>query len=184
MQNSVVVVFGRKGHGKTTHMIRAVEDERRLIVVDPLHQFRNGLIFNSAQSLLEYFKRREPKEFRCICRFEEADAEYEQTELALEFAHELGDVTIAIDEVDMICSASNISPALWKVINYGRHNRINLITCARRPARVSRDLTSIADEIVCFNIQEPNDIKYLQEFGFSDSVLKSLPMFEFVTNAP
>lgn len=183
MQNSLVAVFGMKGHGKTTYMIRETEAARRLIVIDPLHQFRSGLIFRGASELLQYFNDRNPDTFRCICRFEDAGEGWKETEAALEFVYELGNVTLAIDEVDKICSASVISPALARIINYGRHKGIDLITCARRPARVNRDLTSNADAVICFRVQEPNDLKYLSEFGFTDSVLKSLPKYEFVSNA-
>lgn len=182
MQNSLVAVFGMKGHGKTTYMIRETEAARRLIVIDPLHQFRSGLIFRQASDLLAYFRDRNPETFRCICRFEDAADGWTETEAALEFAYELGNVTVAIDEVDKICSASAISPALSRIINYGRHKDIDLVTCARRPARVNRDLTSNADSIVSFKVQEPNDLKYLQEFGFSDSVLKGLAKYEYVSN--
>lgn len=147
-----------------------------------MSQIYDGLIFRNANELLNYFETRNPETFRVICRFTEENADYEETETVLKLAQKLQDVLLVIDEVDKISREGAVSKTLWKIINYYRHDKISLLCCARRPARVARDLTGNADEIICFKIQEPNDLKYLKEFGFNEENLKSLPKYEFISN--
>jgi DNA helicase HerA-like ATPase len=61
-----------------------------------------------------------------------------------------------------------MSPALNKIIQYGRHKNVGLIGSARRPSRVVRDLTANASSVIIYNIQEPRDLKYLEEFCGKD----------------
>jgi hypothetical protein len=152
-----------------------------LVVIDPLVQFSSGLSVGSFQDFENYFSLRDPDFFRVLCQFVD-DEIFSQTENVLKFCYELGDLDLVIDEVDKICSSSFISPALWKILNYGRHKKINVYCCARRPARVSRDLTSISDEVVCFKTSEPVDLKYLSELGFDPGALKNLELFEYLSN--
>lgn len=154
-----------------------------MIFVDPMNQFSDGLIFRTMDDLLEYFERYNPETFRVIARFEETDEQQEQTESLLKLAKKLKDVYLVIDEVDKISREGAVSKTLWQIINYYRHDGISLICCARRPARVSRDLTGNADEIICFKVQEPNDLKYLSEFGFKENDLRGLAKYEFITTS-
>lgn len=136
---------------------------------------------NSFEDFADYIKKFNPKKYRIVCRFRD-NAEFEQTEKILSFAYEAKNLTVAIDEVDMICSTTNMLPSLWNIINYGRNDSINLYTTARRAAAVSRTLTAEADEIHCFKVEEPNDLKYLSERGFIPEQLKLLEKFNYKTN--
>ena len=183
MENSVEVVFGMSKMGKTYFLNQQAAEYDRVIFVDPMSQFRDGLIFRTMDDLLQYFERYNPDKFRVICRFEETDEDFEQTESLLKLTKKLKDVYLVIDEVDKISREGAVSKTLWQIINYYRHDGISLICCARRPARVSRDLTGNADRIVCFKVQEPNDLKYLAEFGFKENDLRSLAKYEYVTTS-
>lgn len=154
----------------------------RVIFIDPMGQFSDGLIFTTISDLLQYFEDRDPDTFRVICRFHEEDDNFEQTETALKLAKKLKNLTLVIDEVDKISREGRVSKTLWQIINFYRHDALSLLCCARRPARVSRDLTGNADEIICFKTQEPNDLKYLAEFGFKDDILRGLNKYEFISN--
>lgn len=146
-----------------------------------MRQFRDGLILTNIEDTLHYFETFDPQRFRVICRFRD-DAEWTQTEELLGLAKELKDLDLVVDEVDKICSPSYVSRNFYDIINYGRHDRINLYTSARRAAEVARTLTSNADEIVVFKTQEPADLDSLRARGFDPARLRSLGKFEYITN--
>ena len=173
-----------KGQGKTTHLRKLLNSERRLIVIDPKKQFRgDGLVLTSADDLLSYFEKFNPQTFRCVCRFRD-DKEFSQTETALALAYELHDLTVCVDEVDMICTPYNMIPSLWNIVNYGRNDGINLYTSARRAAAISITLRAEADEVVTFRVEEPADWDYLQKRGFNIDVVKNLEKFHYISNKP
>lgn len=84
-----------------------------------------------------------------------------------------------VDEVDRYCTAGHSDENLRWIIDYGRGQRISLIGLARRPARVSRDLSANADWIVAFQTQEPRDLDYLNDFGFNTDGLAQLEPFQW-----
>jgi hypothetical protein len=148
--------------------------------LDPMAQFYDGLIFRNSKELLAYFEKFDPQEFRVICRFRE-DETHEETETALRLAMELKNTLLVIDEVDRISREGAVSKTLWSIFNYYRHDKLSVLCCARRPARVSRDLTGNADEIICFKVQEPLDLKYLSEYGYDENTLKNLNRYEYIS---
>lgn len=89
---------------------------------------------------------------------------------------EFTNLCIVIDEVDMYYSAFiPRETALFSFINRGRHKGFDLITNARRPAKIPRDLTSQSDYIYLgFVGREPLDLKYFKEvFGNLDRIPKN-----------
>ena len=132
MQNKITLVVGRKGHGKTTWTKEQLRGKSRLLIVDHLREYRDGLIFTTFDQLAEYFET-EPKKFCCICRFEDDD----EVSALLSFAYELGKVTVVAEEVDKtLCSPNSIDQSLYDIINYGRHRQIDMFCCARRAGDV------------------------------------------------
>ena len=173
MQNKITLVVGRKGHGKTTWTKEQLKGKKRLIVVDHLREYNNGLIFTSFEQLAEYFET-EPKTFSCICRFTDDD----EISALLAFGYELGDVTIVAEEVDkVLCSPNWMDENLYNIINYGRHRRIDLFCCARRAGDVHRTLRAASDEIVTFNQKESRDLDYLEERGFDRNEVANLEKY-------
>lgn len=167
--------------GKTFLLNKKAEHLKRVIFIDPMSQFSDGLILRNSNDLLEYFEDYDPEQFRVICRFEEEDENFEQTETALKLAKKIKNLVLVIDEVDKISKEGRVSKTLWQIINFYRHDGLSLLCCARRPARVSRDLTGNADNIISFKVQEPNDLKYLAEFGFKEETLRNLNKYEFIS---
>lgn len=147
-----------------------------MIVVDHLREYRNGLIFTSFEQLSDYFET-EPKEFVCVCRFTDDD----EVSALLTFAYELGDLTIVCEEVDkLLCSPNWIDDNLYNIINYGRHRKIDLISCARRAGDVHRTLRAASDEIVTFNQKESRDLDYLEERGFNRNEVANLEKYQSI----
>lgn len=51
------------------------------------------------------------------------------------------------------------------IMNYCRPWGISVAWTARRPARVPRDLTALADYLILYRITEPRDLGYIREYS-------------------
>ncbi|MCL5062201.1 MAG: hypothetical protein M1443_03200 [Nitrospirae bacterium] len=70
------------------------------------------------------------------------------------------DLLFIIDEVDFFDSPASQAREFKKMIHYSRHYGIDIITTSRRPANISRDLTSQTDVFCIFRITEKRDLDY------------------------
>jgi ABC-type dipeptide/oligopeptide/nickel transport system ATPase component len=186
--NEIITVIGKKGSGKTTltEMIVLMLD-KPAIIADPRRQYpsdtRRRILFENPKQLLlflsktENFKTFYKYKLELICNCSEEDFD----ELA-GIVLQMRDVTFIIDEVDMFFApnASRKTP-LYKICNYGRHNQINIITTARRPADISRSLTSQTDKFYISHVKEQRDLEYLMNISgeLADKVTK-LEAYQFV----
>lgn len=83
---------------------------------------------------------------------------------------------IVWEEVDNFIGPGKLPPWAFRLVNEGRHRGVRIIATARRPARVSRDLTANASRLIVFRTTEPVDLKYLREYvGAEAEVLPGLP---------
>jgi len=84
----------------------------------------------------------------------------------LQICYNMKNCWVILEEVNArdIGNVRQPDPVFLDLVNFGRNRGVSLICVAKRPAQVSRDLTSQADIIISFKQDEPNDIKYLQEF--------------------
>ena len=116
--------------------------------------------------------------FDFVFRWED-DSEVDRV---LEVAWQIGNMMIVIEEADWLASTSTIHPMIKKMIKKGRHRQISLAAVSRRPAELSRLLTSQADEIVSFKMTEPADLDYMKHCGFDPEVLQNLSEHAHVSN--
>jgi hypothetical protein len=176
LSNLIQFIMGQKGSGKSTLANRLTSRLSRLFILDRMGEYRNGLIFKRAEDLIEYLKA-EPESFRVVCRF----TSDEDSDAFLLLVWETGNCTLLAEEVDWICKPTGIHPTFEKILKYGRHRQISILAVSRRPAEVSRDLSSAADELISFYQQEPRDLDYLAKCGFDAEQLKTLPKYEYLT---
>lgn len=130
--------------------------------------------FSSFKSFLEIIGN---KDFRLVLRLESDD----DLNKILDFIFSVGNLSFVAEEVDFISSAWGDNPNFSKILKYGRHKNINLICISRRPAEISKLLTSQSDEIISFRQNEERDLDYLSKRGFDKEKLKSLKDFEYLT---
>jgi Cdc6-like AAA superfamily ATPase len=179
-KNEKTIIFGMSGSGKTVLTKILSRDIKRVIVIDPEYNFEddtdNLLSFDNVCNLADFLKDNFNSDFR-ICTIDD-----EKSESIFAIAEIVQNVTVVIDEVDLICSPTTISPFFKNIIKRGRRKGIHLIVNSRRPAEVHRLLTSQASEVYCFRTKEPSDIKYLQKYTSTDliDVVKTLPDLSFV----
>lgn len=170
----VKVIVGKRGYGKTTLSKIFAQNEERLIVIDPLEEYSDLIVCEKITDLVDYLKFN--KSFRLSI------LDDSKSEQIFQLAWLLTNVTIIIEEVDIICKPSYISEQFGNCIKRGRHRGINLIASSRRPAEINRLLTSQCNELITFCITEPLDLKYLNSYTEgSQEIIKSLEKFEFLT---
>lgn len=178
MQNKITTVLGMKGSGKTTLVKFLTRKRQRILFLDPNLEYREGLIFRSFQQLLQWHVRAEDPEQRYICRFE-SDADIAD---ALAFAWSAQGWALVVEEADLLCSPQGIEETFSRIIRHGRHRKLDLFAVSRRPAEISRLLTSQSDEIISFAQREESDLEYLRKRGFDPEKLKSLQQFEYLSS--
>lgn len=161
-----IVVFGKKGMGKTSWIYHFIKDNPQDIyfIYDHFHEYKFEAS-SEYNSITDFWD----KNFTSKINIFRGEIDYDDF---FRLCLTIGNCVCVFDEIDMVCSPAFISDPLYRIIHYGRHvlNEDNekvfvkLIGASRRPANVSRDLTSQADSVIVFKIDEPRDIKYLNEY--------------------
>lgn len=169
--NEIVTIIGHKGYGKTklTEML-ALLKRRPTIIADPRYQFDTKpwrVHFRSVGQFRKWIMDREN-----ITVFYDYHLELVVQGIDPEGFEELARIVMkmqviafVIDEVDMFAPATMTNKAaFYHLIHYGRHNRIDIITTSRRPANISRNLTSQTDLFFFSRIRENTDKKYIEDY--------------------
>ena len=160
-EKKIILIFGKRGTGKSYLANKLILAERRLLIFDTLSEYEAGVIFDSEDSgrFREFWKRTYRGGFRLIYRPLNPEAEIDEI---AELVFTLGNMTFLIEEVDCYCTSYAISDALAHIVQRGRHKDITLIGVTQRPFGIHRLLTSQAKEIYIFGTNEPRDRDYLK----------------------
>ncbi|MDR1976456.1 MAG: hypothetical protein LBQ18_05640 [Campylobacteraceae bacterium] len=114
-----------------------------------------------------------------VCKVDDENAQ----ELAKFIDNYIYRASICIDEVDMFFNASSTSKNyIYRLIHYGRHKEIDIFSTSRRPANISRNVTSQTDIFYFSQIKEPFDLKYFRDIAGDKYLEKvqSLPPYSFL----
>ena len=182
--NEVIVIFGKRGSGKTTLAKRLILGRNRLFIFDTLREYEVGLVTNDLDEVMERLVDREHKIFRIS--YSPEINEKEAFDYICQLLYTMKDITFLIEEIDNYCSAMTSPEMLSKIIRYGRHQNISLITTARRTADVPRILTAMATEFCIFSHHEPRDLDYFSHL-FSPEIaekIRRLPAFHYLHQRP
>lgn len=160
-EKKIILIFGKRGTGKSYLAAKIIENERRLLVYDTLSEYENGVVFCAEQDeqFIEFWRHVYRGNFRLIYR--PLNPQDEIDEIA-DMVFTLGDMTFLVEEVDCYCTSYQISEAFAHIIQRGRHKNITLIGVTQRPFGIHRLLTSQAKEIYIFGTNEPRDREYLK----------------------
>lgn len=159
-RNEIIFVSGQRGSGKTFWTRRFCEEHVRIMIFDPMSEYRSAAThsYSELEPFLEYMRRASKRSVVDVS-FDPLDT-LECFRFFCRCALALGNVYVVIEEVDLFCRPSIMPKELEALIKYGRHKGVNLVAIARRPAEVGRLLTSQATRYVIFNQIEPKDIAY------------------------
>jgi hypothetical protein len=174
-------IFGMAGHGKTTLARQLVAGERRLLAWDPDGEHD---VLRLQWDDFCAFMDREPATFRVGLQDDDDLAEH-FCAVAWELGAERASGTrlvVLMEEADEVAIPGQEPPIVKRLIRRGRHHGIEVVACSRRPAEVSRRLTSQARELYLFSTQEPKDLTYLRTFVGPEptEAVAQLGRFEYV----
>lgn len=160
-EKKIILIFGKRGSGKSYLAGKLIENEQRLVVFDTMSEYKNGVVFGTEtrEQCWNFWKKVYYKNFRFIYQPIKPDAEIE---MIAELVYTLGNCCFLVEEIDCYCNAYQISDNFAAIIQRGRHNNITLIGITQRPYGIHRLLTSQAKEIYIFNTNEPRDREYLR----------------------
>lgn len=169
--NEVIVIFGKRGSGKTSLAKKLILGRKRLFIFDTLREYKVGLVTNNLNEMMSFLWTHEHRIFRVS--YSPEIEEKKAFGYVCQLVYEMRDLTFLVEEVDYFCSAATTPEVLSKIIRYGRHQNISLITTARRTADVPRLLTSQATEFCVFAHHEPRDLDYFSHL-FSNEVAEKI----------
>lgn len=106
-------------------------------------------------------------------------------EEAAQYALDLSDCTLVLDEVDLVAPAPaglRSGSALHAIVHYGRHENVGLLCAARRSANVHIDVRALADVIYFFHHSEPNDLDWISRLGGDELAerVRAIPPHQFL----
>ena len=166
------VYIGRGGSGKSTLARHHLEKVPRLLLFDTMHEDANAAACNfvvytmpALVNVLRHIGRGPGR----ICWRGNLEHGYGAYELGNAAAWAARDMWLHWEEVDVYIGPHRLPPNAYRIANMGRHRGLKLIACARRPARVSRDLTANASRLVMFSTTEPADVAYLRDLAGADA---------------
>jgi DNA helicase HerA-like ATPase len=180
-QRKIEIIFGRTGSGKTTLVKKKISEIDRLIIIDALNEYTDGLIFYRIKDFAQYFlDNPNLKTFKIILRFHNMDLNTDNEEIfdkLFDIIFHIGNLTLIIEEAEIYISAGNRKSVFNNLVKYGRHKNISIIAVARRVTELSNELKSQMN--TCYSSKQvlTKDIQYLYELGFTK--IESLPQYEF-----
>lgn len=95
---------------------------------------------------------------------DDGDINYRKIETILRACLETGSMTLAIDEIDIVCNPNGITPTMRELLKRGRHDNVNLIWTTRRPQEVNKLLLSQSDDFYVYQMHHPDDVDYFRKF--------------------
>jgi len=160
-EKKIILIFGKRGSGKSYLAGKLIESEPRLMIFDTMGEYENGVIFGTEdfEQCCEFWRKVYQGQFRLIYRPIKPDAEIDQI---CDLVYTLGNCCYLVEEIDCYCSSYQISDTFAAIVQRGRHKNITLIGVTQRPYGIHRLLTSQAKEIYVFNTNEPRDREYLR----------------------
>ena len=176
--NKLSVILGKRATGKTHLTKEMVAFRPRVIAFDTIREF--DIPDYEVVTTLEELERQMQKDTFRVRVWDEYNEE-EFFDKVCELVNTFKDLIFIIDEVDQYCGASFCSTGFKKLINYGRHQSIEIICTARSPAEIPKMLIGQTTDLYFFRIMEPNHLKSIGGIYDGDvNDIKSLPNHEHI----
>lgn len=182
-QNKITLIIAKKGTGKTTIAnALALCQEKKVFWVTPLD---TGFFKKKVDCL--GFKELDLDNKLQACYIVENDLDKVQEclkRISLIAKNSQEGVLLVVDELDYYASSRlHHSSELFKMINYGRHNQLDMIFIARRLQDIpTTTATNVDFFIIGKNLNIKNDVKYYQNFLTDEAILETqkLDLGEFI----
>ena len=158
-EKKIILIFGKRGSGKSYLANKLIENEQRVLIFDTLSEYTDGVVFEEHEEFIGFWRAIYQRPYRLIYRPLRPD---EEIELIADLVYAIGNITFLVEEIDCYCTSYQITESFAHIIQRGRHNNITLIGVTQRPYGIHRLLTSQAKEIYIFSTNEPRDREYLR----------------------
>jgi len=165
MIREIILIFGRTGSGKTTLAKELIRERQRVIIVDALLEYDEGLIFYSLNEMIDYILTNKTynDNFKYVCRFDN-DIEIDYL---FELCYILGNLTLVVEESEIYINPfQKVNSNFLRLVRYGRHKAVSIIAIGRRVVELSNDIRSQVNKIYSFKQVNPLDIQILRKYGF------------------
>lgn len=175
-KRKVCVVIGQTGSGKS-FLVRnqIISYFKRVIVIDMMHEYENGMICNSFPEFVNSFS--DDESFFYIIRpTDEKDIFFIFSAVKV-----IGNCCLVLEEADMYLNSRATPENLKWLIQFGRHIDISIIAVARRVPDLSPMIRAQCNCMVSFKQFEANDLERLESYGFDKSEIGTLPEYGFCT---
>jgi hypothetical protein len=179
----IVIVFGRRGCGKTFLTRKLAQHQARVCAWDFMDEY--GPMANYFDGDLEGFayflEASEGKQFAAARYIPLSDVASEFDEFCRKL-WSAGNFVVVIEEAAEVCSAGAMPSGMGRLVRQGRHKGLGILATTQRLSEVSRTLTALASVFVGFSTTEPRDLAALSERTtpeFAEQV-KALPAHEFL----
>lgn len=184
-QHSNITIFGMTGSGKSVLCRTLQEYFKNIIVFDTLYEYQDneGIVFYDFNSFSKYLIETQYLEIfpsKIIIRFSPDIDETTEINNYLKLIYFRGDCTIVLEEVQNFASVHKIPKYLKQISLTGRHKKVNFITTTQRIAEIHKSLISQAHHVFSGFTDNPNDIKTLNENGFSAKLVEQVFQYEFI----
>jgi hypothetical protein len=187
IQNKIYTIIGHKGYGKTALSEKLlIGIDKPTIICDPRMQYEYNprrIMFKSVEEFQAFIT----KEYRAFKKYKfelvvnvVTDEDFKTLG---ELVYKMKQVCFLVDEIDMFFDVrANKDNIMNKLVQYGRHNQIDIVTTSRRPANISRNLTALTDIFLFSRLREPNDKKYIKALLGNEYVetIADLEKFSFL----
>ena len=162
-RNVVIGCVGLRGSGKSTALREIICCRPHLVVVDVMGEHHFGEVVSDLEEAFDALDTVEGLENFAVTlqpgRGDLADV----VDQVCDYVFEIGDLTLALEEVPHYCTAGSMPEGLDMLARMGRHRQVDLIYTGQRFAELPRRLTATTDYFVLFGQREPRDLEALAE---------------------
>jgi hypothetical protein len=171
VRNKLVVCSGFRGSGKSTVAAGILRQQHGIVLRDPNEDDAYAFIPNTVYSIadlkafLDDMRAQKSGSFavRYVPDLPESDNKDLDAFCAVIWSRLLN-VWLGFEEISEAVanpSAAAMPPQLRRIVNRGRHHRLNQVYCGLRYAEIPRPISAGADMQVIFQTQEPGDLDSL-----------------------
>lgn len=189
IQNKIYTVIGHKGFGKTAFTEKlAILTNKPTIILDPRFQYEENkrrIVFTSVSKFISWISQKD--NYKTFIKYKlelvVRAIDIEDAEELAALIYKMKKITFVIDEIDMFFDTrTNKKSYFNKLVQYGRHFEIDIITTSRRPANISRNLTALTDIFYFSRLREPTDKKYIKDTAgaAAENIVMNLEKFSFL----
>lgn len=173
----ITLAFGKTGMGKTVWTQQHVRTLKRCIILDPIYEYRDAVLFDDLAELIEHLERyryfrvsmSDPSMFPMLCRVASA----------------VTDCTLVIEEAGRVLPPHiELPPEFAELVYRGRHTRTSLVIVSQRATTVHIAARSQWTRLITFAQSESADVKWIQDVTGLDIEPSDLPRLEYFDVTP